>query len=90
MPLIFFFVLNSYSAGLTFYYFVSNVITISQQLIATKFIDKEKIRTKMEENRKKRKAGGDSGKKSITERFAEKAKQRVDEMQKQQEAKNNS
>lgn len=52
MPLVFFFVLNSYSAGLTFYYFVSNLITISQQLIATKFIDKEKIRLTIEENRK--------------------------------------
>lgn len=57
MPLVFFFVLNSYSAGLTFYYFVSNLITISQQLIATKFIDKEKIRLTIEENRKAAAAG---------------------------------
>lgn len=84
MPLIFFFVLNSYSAGLTFYYFVSNIITISQQLIATSFIDKDKIRAKMEENRKKRKAGDKSGKKSVMERFTDAAKQRVEEAQAQQ------
>merc|ERR1712087_853853 len=41
MPLMFFFVLNSYSAGLTFYYFVSNLVTISQQKIAEGFINKD-------------------------------------------------
>lgn len=81
MPLVFFFVLNSYSAGLTFYYFVSNIITISQQLIATSFIDKDKIRAKMEENRQKRKSGDKSGKKSVMERFTDAAKQRVEEAQ---------
>ena len=86
MPLIFFFVLNSYSAGLTFYYFVSNVITISQQLIATSFIDKDKIRAKMEENRKKRQSGEKNGKKSVMERFTDAAKQRVEEAQKQQKS----
>ncbi|MCP4520403.1 MAG: membrane protein insertase YidC [Cytophagales bacterium] len=62
MPVIFMFVLNSFSAGLTFYYFVSNLITISQQLLASKFIDKDKIREKIEENKKNAAAGG--GKKS--------------------------
>lgn len=52
MPVIFFFVLNGFSAGLTFYYFVSTLITIIQQLVATRFIDKDKIRAKMEENKK--------------------------------------
>ncbi len=63
MPVIFMFVLNSFSAGLTFYYFVSNLITISQQLIATKFIDKDKIRKAIEENKRKS-AAGEGGKKS--------------------------
>lgn len=62
MPVIFMFVLNSFSAGLTFYYFVSNLITISQQLIASKFIDKEKIRKIIEENKLKSASG--EGKKS--------------------------
>ncbi len=79
MPLVFFFMLNSYSAGLTFYYFVSNIITIAQQNIATRFIDKDKIRQKMDENKKNRKDG--TAKKSITERFADKARQKMDEVE---------
>lgn len=52
MPVMFFFILNNFSSGLTFYYFVSTLITIIQQQLATKFIDKDKIREKMEENKK--------------------------------------
>ena len=63
MPLVFFFVLNSYAAGLTFYYFVSNIITIAQQLIATKFIDKDKIRRKLEDNKKNIASGKKKGSK---------------------------
>ncbi len=53
MPVIFVFVLNSFSAGLTYYYFVSNIITIVQQLAIRSFVDESKIRAKLEENRKK-------------------------------------
>ena len=52
MPVVFFFVLNDFAAGLTWYYFVSNLITITQQKVASSFIDKGKIRDKMEENKK--------------------------------------
>ena len=52
MPVVFFFVLNDFAAGLTWYYFVSNLITITQQKVASSFIDKDKIRQKMEENKK--------------------------------------
>jgi YidC/Oxa1 family membrane protein insertase len=62
MPVIFFFVLNSFSAGLTFYYFVSNLVTFAQQAIIRRFVDDKKIRLILEENRKKNAAGG--GKKS--------------------------
>jgi YidC/Oxa1 family membrane protein insertase len=62
MPIIFFFVLNKFSAGLTFYYFVSTVITFIQQAIIKRFVDEQKIRTIMEENKKKNAASG--GKKS--------------------------
>jgi YidC/Oxa1 family membrane protein insertase len=62
MPLIFFFVLNSFSAGLTFYYLVSNLVTFAQQAIIKRFVDENKIRAIMDENRKKNAAGG--GKKS--------------------------
>ena len=62
MPVIFFFVLNSFSSGLTFYYTVSTLITFGQQAIIKRFVDETKIRAIMEENKKKNAAGG--GKKS--------------------------
>jgi YidC/Oxa1 family membrane protein insertase len=63
MPIIFMFVLNSFSAGLTFYYFVSNLVTFAQQAIIRRFVDEDKIKAILEENRKKNLAGG-GGKKS--------------------------
>lgn len=62
MPVIFFFVLNSFSAGLTFYYLVSNLVTFAQQAVIKRFVDENKIREIMEDNRKKNAAG--QGKKS--------------------------
>lgn len=63
MPVIFLFVLNSFSAGLTFYYFVSNLVTFAQQAIIRRFVDEKKIKVILEENRKKNISGG-GGKKS--------------------------
>jgi YidC/Oxa1 family membrane protein insertase len=62
MPVIFFFVLNSFSAGLTFYYFVSNLVTFAQQALIRRFVDENKIKLVLDENRKKNATG--SGKKS--------------------------
>ncbi|MGF7214005.1 YidC/Oxa1 family membrane protein insertase [Spirosoma lacussanchae] len=56
-PLMFMFVLNSYPAGLTFYYFVSNVVTIAQQQLIRRFVDETKIKAVLDENRKKNAAG---------------------------------
>ena len=53
MPVIFMFVLNSYSSGLSFYYFVSNIITFGQQSLIRRFVDDDKIRATLEENKKK-------------------------------------
>ncbi|MDX5346233.1 MAG: membrane protein insertase YidC, partial [Hymenobacteraceae bacterium] len=44
MPVIFMFVLNSFPAGLSFYYFVSNIVTFGQQAIIRKFVDEGKIK----------------------------------------------
>ena len=52
-PLMFMFVLNSYPAGLTFYYFVSNIVTIGQQQLIRRFVDEGKIKAVLDENRKK-------------------------------------
>jgi YidC/Oxa1 family membrane protein insertase len=51
MPVMFLFFLNSYAAGLTFYYFVSNIASFSQIALFRKFVDDTKIRQKLEENR---------------------------------------
>lgn len=53
MPVMFMFILNSYPAGLSFYYFVSNVVTFGQQALIKLFVDDQKIRKKVEENKVK-------------------------------------
>lgn len=51
MPVMFLFFLNSYAAGLTFYYFVSNIASFAQIALFRKFVDDTKIKQKLEENR---------------------------------------
>jgi YidC/Oxa1 family membrane protein insertase len=60
MPFMFLFFLNSFAAGLTYYYFVSTTISVSQQLFSKKFlINEEAIRAKLMVNKEKRaKKGG--------------------------------
>jgi YidC/Oxa1 family membrane protein insertase len=53
MPVMFMFVLNSYPAGLSFYYFVSNMVTFGQQALIKLFVDDATIRQKVEENKLK-------------------------------------
>jgi YidC/Oxa1 family membrane protein insertase len=60
MPVVFMFVLNSYSAGLSFYYFISNLVTFGQQTMIRRFIDEDKIREQLEENKKKNATKGKS------------------------------
>lgn len=75
MPLIFFFVLNDYPAGLNYYYFLSAVLTFLTQFIIRQFVDDDKILAKIEENKKKPK----SEKKSSFQ-------QKMEEMMRQQQA----
>ena len=53
MPIMFLFVLNSYASGLTFYYFVSNMVTFGQTMLFRKIIDEDKIHALLQENKKK-------------------------------------
>ena len=53
MPVVFMFVLNSFPAALSFYYFVSTLVTFGQQAIIRKFVNEDKIKLILEENRKK-------------------------------------
>ncbi|WP_183402464.1 MULTISPECIES: membrane protein insertase YidC [Hymenobacter] len=61
MPLIFFFVLNDFAAGLTWYYLVSNLVTLGQQALTRRFVDDTKVRAKLEANKVKNKDKKPSG-----------------------------
>lgn len=51
MPLVFLGVFNNYAAGLSYYYFVANMITFGQQWAIRSFIDDEKIHAKIQEKK---------------------------------------
>lgn len=53
MPLMFLFFFNNYASGLSYYYFVSLLITIIQTYIFRKCINEEKVLAKLKENQKK-------------------------------------
>ncbi len=53
MPVMFLFILNSYAAGLSYYYFLANVITIGQMYAFRFMIDENKIRAQILINKKK-------------------------------------
>lgn len=53
MPVMFMFMLNNFSAGLTYYYFLANILTYLQNIISKRFIDEKKVLATLEENRKK-------------------------------------
>ncbi len=74
MPVFLIFIFNSLPAGLTYYYFLYNILSFAQQVLFNKFlIDEDKIRAKLEERKRKPK------KKS-------KWQQRLEEMQQMQQA----
>lgn len=77
MPVMFLFILNNYSAGLSYYYFLANVITIGQTYIIRSFIDEEKIRAQLQVNKKK-----PVKKSKFQQRLEEVAKQRGVQMPK--------
>ena len=72
MPVMFLFFFNNYAAGLSYYYFISTLITIGQTLLIRRFVDEKALLAKLEANKKKPK------KKSGFQK-------RLEEMQKQQQ-----
>lgn len=85
MPVVFMFVLNSFPAGLSFYYLVSNLLTIGQQFAIRRFVDEDKIRAVLDENRKKNTSGG--GKQSKFMQRVQEAMKAREEMVKNQKKK---
>ncbi len=71
MPVMFLFILNNYSSGLSYYYFLANVITIGQTYLIRSFVDEEKIRAQLQVNKKK-----PVKKSNFQKRLEEMAKQR--------------
>ncbi|MDX2443668.1 MAG: membrane protein insertase YidC [Bacteroidales bacterium] len=53
MPVMFMVILNSFSAGLTYYYFLANIITFIQNMITKSFVNEDDMLKKLESNKKK-------------------------------------
>lgn len=77
MPVIFLAVMNSYSAGLSWYYFLANIITFLQTWLMRKIIDDGKIREQLLANMKK-----PEKKSAFQARLEEMTKQRQQQMNK--------
>ena len=88
-PIVFFFVLNSFPAALSFYYLVSNVVTIAQQQIVRRFVDEDKIRRILDENKIKFKANPAAAKKGKFAQFMENQVKLAEENKKSQDKKSN-
>ena len=83
-PLVFFFVLNSFPAALSFYYLVSNLVTIAQQLIVKRFVDEDKIKAILHDNKVKYNSNPEK-KKGRFASYLEKQLQASEEMRKTQD-----
>ena len=53
MPVMLLFIFNNFASGLSYYFFLSNIITLGQTLIIRGFVDDEEIHRKLKENKKK-------------------------------------
>lgn len=79
MPVMFFFMFNQASAGLSYYFLISTLITILQTLSIRFMVNEEKLLAKLEENKKKpRKRAG------WMERMAEMQRKQQAELERQQ------
>jgi YidC/Oxa1 family membrane protein insertase len=81
MPIVFLGVFNNYSAGLSYYYFLANMMTFTQQAIIKRLVNEDEIHRKIQEHKKKP-AAKKSGFQARLEEMAKQAQER----QKQQQA----
>ncbi|HTF05519.1 MAG TPA: membrane protein insertase YidC [Bacteroidia bacterium] len=79
MPLFFLSFLNSNAAALSYYYFVSNMITFGQMALMRRFVDEKAIHAKIEDNKKKPVKQG-SG---FMQRLEQAQKKRMEEVKQQ-------
>jgi len=73
MPILFLGFFNKYAAALTYYYFLSNVVTFTQQWAIKKFVDEDKLKAQIHEARNKK---GEVKKSAFQKRLEEMAKSR--------------
>ena len=78
MPIMFFAIFNNYSAGLSYYYMLVNIITFIQMFVFRKMINEDKVRATIEANKKK------PVKKSGFQKRLEEAQKQQAKMQQQQ------
>ncbi len=81
MPIMFLFIFNNYASGLSYYYFISTLITIGQTYLIRLFVDDKKILAQLNANQKK-----PVKKSKFAQRLEDMAKQQQ-QMQKQQKRK---
>jgi YidC/Oxa1 family membrane protein insertase len=53
MPIMFMLILNNFSAGLTYYYFLANMLTYLQNVVSKRFINADAVLATLEQNKKK-------------------------------------
>lgn len=80
MPLMFLVFFNQYASGLTYYYFISTLMTIAQTLAFRFFINEDKLLAKLEQNKKK-----PQKKSGFMKRLEEAQKQQEEVLRKQKE-----
>lgn len=73
MPILFLGFFNKYAAALTYYYFLSNVVTFTQQWAIRKFVDENKLKSQIHEAKNRKE---DDKKSAFQKRLEEMAKTR--------------
>ncbi|NVO04254.1 MAG: membrane protein insertase YidC, partial [Bacteroidetes bacterium] len=53
MPIMFLGIFNNYSSGLSYYYFLANMLTFAQMYFIRRFVDEDKIHAQIQENKAK-------------------------------------
>jgi YidC/Oxa1 family membrane protein insertase len=81
MPIVFLGVFNNYSAGLSYYYFLANMMTFTQQAIIKRMVNEDEIHRKIQEHKKKPVAKK-SGFQARLEEMAKQAQERQNQAKK--------
>ncbi len=84
MPVMFLFIFNDYASGLSYYYFISTLITIIQTYVIRAFVDEEALLKKLHERAKDPKKQKKSG---FLARIEEAQRKQVEMQRKQQKKK---